>query len=645
MVKKMIFLLVFVLSCAFFGCSASTDNDEVDVPDDENGAISDGNSSETNDSDSDNSASQSGDGDISERPDSDSDNGNSQEQPDTDTTPVTTNCNPGMKVCDASDPSSIFLCKDDGSGVETPAVEKCGEGYSCLNGNCHPGACLSGNGYEGCEFYTAKLNNSATGKDTFSVAFANANPEKTATIQFFKVTGEGTEEPIPSFEYCEQVEKSSFFGSYNDMDCKNHDSSFTITVPPQSTVMVTPTKEQRMLDGTAASYLSFHIVSDFPVIAYQFNPYYNNSYSNDASLLFPTTRLGTEYYVATYESQKGYDGNGAAYFTVIGAFNTNVELEITPTAAIPAGNGIPGTAAGVPMVVELKAGEVLNIENASKFDDFTGTKVACKNPNQNCAPFVVFGGHACAYVPRTKGYCDHLEHQLMPVNRWGMNYVVVKTKPRSYARDVVRIVAGFDETEVTVSIIDDNHENGSTQTVSLNAGQKHEFDIVQHDTDSDWFQPGTANITATKPVQVVQFMSGAEDISSSCADTSPGSSHSGCNGDPAMTIVPPVEQYRQEYFFFSTSLDDYSNSSEYTENYVSVVTDDGSEITLDESTPSPRMSGTIINTDKRFYIFDLDDYFMSHHLSCTKPCGIQVYGWSMDISYMYPGGLDLKMLK
>jgi hypothetical protein len=36
---------------------------------------------------------------------------------------------------------------------------------------------------------------------------------------------------------------------------------------------------------------------------------------------------------------------------------------------------------------------------------------------------------------------------------------------------------------------------------------------------------------------------------------------------------------------------------------------------------------------------------MSHHLTCTKPCGIQVYGWSMDISYMYPGGLDMKLLQ
>ncbi|MBP5435085.1 hypothetical protein J6Z39_04610 [bacterium] len=655
MKKISILTLIAMAVFAFVGCSA---DDEEDLPTGADTGSTSG--SDTGDTQTDTQADTSADtgetgntsADTGSNPGSDTgdtpadtgDNTDTAGDTSADTGSTTTFCTPGTKIC-GSQPNAVYICNADGSAAEPEPVETCPEGYSCLNGNCHPGACLSGNGYEGCEFYTAKLNNMATGKDTFSVAFANANPEKTATIQFFKVTGEGTEEPIPNFEYCEQVVKSFLGMEYNDMDCKNHDSSFTITVPPQSTVMVSPTKEQRMLEGTAASFLSFHIVSDLPIIAYQFNPYYNNSYSNDASLLFPTTRLGTEYYVASYESQKGYDGNGVAYFTVIGAFDTNVELEITPTAAIPAGNGIPGTAAGVPMTVELKAGEVLNIENAAKFDDFTGTKVACKKPNQNCAPFVVFGGHACAYVPRNKGYCDHLEHQLMPVSRWGRNYVVVKTKPRSYARDVVRIIAGFDGTDVTVTILDDNHESGPTQTVSLNAGQKYEFDIIQHDTNSDWFQPGTANITATQPIEVVQYLSGAEDISYDCADDSPGSSHSGCNGDPAMAIVPPVEQYRQEYFFFSTSLDDSSNSSEYTENYVSVVTDEGSEIALDESTPEPRMSGKIVNTEKHFYIYDLDDYFMSHHLTCSKPCGIQVYGWSMDISYMYPGGLDMKMLQ
>ena len=148
--KKVIFLIfVFVSVFMFAGCTASDDEEEeLVVPDGDGGeVISDGDSSGTNDSDN----SQSSDTDTVV-PDADSDGGNSQEQPDTDTTPVTTYCNPGMKVCDSSDPDSVFLCKEDGSGVETPAVEKCAEGYSCLNGNCHPGACLSGDGYERCRF-------------------------------------------------------------------------------------------------------------------------------------------------------------------------------------------------------------------------------------------------------------------------------------------------------------------------------------------------------------------------------------------------------------------------------------------------------------------------------------------------------------
>lgn len=643
--KKLSLLALSLIFLLFAGCAANDDEEEVDT------TAGDTTSADTTPSDTGDTAADTGDtaadtGDTAaDTGDTTSDTGDTAADtaPDTgDTGSITTFCTPGTRICGPM-ASGIYLCNADGSAPEAEPIETCGEGLSCLNGDCQPGACLSGNGYEGCEFYTAKLNNLSTSKDSFSIAFANST-DQIATIRFYETTGEGTEIPIQNFEYCERVTKSSLFGDYDDMDCKKHESSFTITVPAKDTVMITPTKEDRIVKKTGSSYLSYHIKSDIPIIAYQFNPSYNNSYSNDASLLLPVTRLGIEYYVASYEDQNGYDGNGAGYFTIVGAYQTNVELEITPTAAIPAQNGIPGTSPGVPMVVELKAGQVLNIENANKFDDFTGTRVACKNPNQNCAPFVVFGGHACAYVPRSKGYCDHLEHQLLPTSRWGRNYVVVKSKPRSYARDFVRVIAANDQTSVTVGIKDDSNKNGSEKTVVINKGDKYEFELKQHDDGGDWFKPGSANITADKPVEVVQYLTGAEDIGGSCADDGPGSSHSGCMGDPAMTIVPPVEQFRQEYYFFSAELEG-SSSDDATENFVSVVAAADAEITLNESSPSPRFTGTIYNTNMVYYVFDIDSYFMNHHLTCSKPCGIQIYGWNMDISYMYVGGLDLKMLQ
>ena len=632
------------------GC-ASSDEDK----DDELLTDQDGNTAESDDKDitETGDSGQSDESNTSNDNDSGQSDGDSEAVPDNDSTPVATNCNPGMKMCDASDPTSIFRCKDDGSGVDTTPVEKCGEGQLCYSGICANSACASvGSSYLGCDFYTAKLYNGRksekiTSKESFSVAIANSHPTEIATIEFFKTMEDGSETKVENFEYCYKVTKPSIFGEYDDMECKNHDSSFIITANPQETILITPLKEDRMLVGTAASFLSYHIKSDFPVIVYQFNPFYNLS-SNDASLVLPSNTLGSEYFVAAYQDETNVGSDGPAYFTIIGAYDTNVELEITPTADIAASGKIPGTAKGVPMTVEIAKGEVLNIVTTTGKADFTGTKISCKNPLSKCAPVAVFGGHGCADIPSDRGYCDHIEHQLLPVNRWGNKYAVVKTKPRTYARDFVRITAAVDGTNISIKIKDEEYQNDVEKPVTLNAGQFYEYELNYIDDGGSWFTSGTSFIEADKPVQVTQYLSGAEDIDSDCRSSDYGSSHKYCFGDPAMTIIPPVEQFRNEYYFFAYSVEN-TDTDGGNANFVEVITNPGVEITLDGETPTPamdgEMQGTVYGSDKVYYIFELDSWFMSHHLKCSGSCGILVYGWGMDVSYMYPGGLDLSIIQ
>ena len=159
------------------------------------------------------------------------------------------------------------------------------------------------------------------------------------------------------------------------------------------------------------------------------------------------------------------------------------------------------------MSVEIARGEVLNIISTAGGDDFTGTKISCKNPDSKCAPFAVFGGHGCADIPKDRGYCDHIEHQLLPVSRWGNRYAVVKTKPRTYARDFVRVTAAADETNVSIKIKDEEYKNGTEKTVTLNAGDFHEYELNYLDDGGSWFTSGTSFIEADKPVQVTQYLS------------------------------------------------------------------------------------------------------------------------------------------
>lgn len=584
--------------------------------------------------------------DDSETPDNNSNipDSDNQEIPDNENPSLT--CTPGTRVCIPSDRYSVYECSEDGSGVDQTPVEKCEDGKVCFYGKCTTEACAgAGSGYEGCEFYTAKLYNGrktekVTEHDSFSVAIANTHPTLTATIKLMKTLDDGTETHVEKFAYCYKTEKNDIFGNpYDAMDCDDKEAGYIIEVPPKEIILVTPRKDDRMLVGTSANYLSYRIESDVPVTVYQFNPFDNLS-SNDASLLFPSKKLGTDYYVSTYEDQTGVGSDGPGYFTVVGVYDMDVELEIIPTVEIKGGNGIPASPAGTPFNITVKKGQVLNITSGNNLDDLTGTRIHCKDQTKNCSPFVVFGGHGCANIPKDRGYCDHLEHQLMPVNRWGKHYAIVKTRPREKERDVIRIIASEDNTNVKISIKDDKQEAGNEVNITLNQGQWHQYEIYYF--WGDGFDPGSSFIEADKPVQVVQYLSGSEDQSFDCRDSGVGSSHDGCYGDPAMSIIPPIEQFKNEYFFFSSSV---AGEDDGNQNFVQVVTDPGVIATLDETTPVPVKEGTVYGSNKIFYIFELDEDFMRHELTCTGSCGILVYGWGMDVSYMYPGGLDLRVLK
>ncbi|MDX9806552.1 MAG: IgGFc-binding protein [bacterium] len=633
--KKTFIFIIFAITVFFLSCT----KDEESVSENEN--IND---SEATDKDP------SADGDSAGSDTENSDDNSSKTDDDSKETPDNENpsitCTPGMRVCNPSDNDAVYECNAEGTGLNETPVETCEEGLVCFFGKCESAACASsGSSYEGCEFYTAKLYNGrktelVTEHDSFSVAIANTHPTLTATIKLLKTLPDGTETPVSEFAYCYKTVENDIFGNpYDAMKCDNKDSGFAITIPPKEIILVTPRKDDRMLIGTSASFLSYHIQSDVPVTIYQFNPFENLS-SNDASLLFPSKKLGTDYYVSTYEDQTGVGSDGPGYFTVIGVNNMDVELEIVPTVEIKGGGGIPASPAGTPFNVTVRKGEVLNITSGNNLDDLTGTRIYCKNPLNNCVPFAVFGGHGCANIPKDRGYCDHLEHQLLPVNRWGQRYAVVKTRPREKERDVIRIVASEDSTNVKIKTMDDKQESGNEFNVTLNKGQWHQYEIYYF--WGDGFDPGSSFIEADKPVQVVQYLSGSEDQSFDCRDSTTGSSHTGCYGDPAMSIIPPVEQFRNEYFFFSSSV---KGEDDGNENFVQVVTDQGVFVTLDETTPVPVKQGTVYGSDKIFYIFELDEDFMRHQLNCTGPCGILIYGWGMDVSYMYPGGLNLRVLK
>ena len=236
---------------------------------------------------------------------------------------------------------------------------------------------------------------------------------------------------------------------------------------------------------------AIHVTADDDVVVYGLN---RTRETTDAYLAQPTDTQGTRYRVM------GYGGLPGSLFSVVASRNAT-DVTITPAVAVEE------HAAGVPFSVRLDAGETYELE-ATAGSDLTGTLVA------STAPVAVFGGHRCAFVPVDFFACNHLIEQLPPVTAWGRSYVTAPLAGRR--QDTLRILADADATAVVIQ------SSGGSQTITLNAGQRHEF-LTGEPT----------SITADKPVLVAQFSNGSQ-----FDDTV---------SDPFMVVVPPYEQYLTSY--------------------------------------------------------------------------------------------------
>jgi hypothetical protein len=189
---------------------------------------------------------------------------------------------------------------------------------------------------------------------------------------------------------------------------------------------------------------AYHLVSSVPVAVYQFNAieYAGKggppgkdwskcttvclgvsecfSYTNDASLLLPSTAWTGNYRVAgpiawTKPAEEGSTAfTFPPYFVLTGATDgTKVTVKLGSAGTIVAGGGIANVPAGGSATFDLAAGEAIEVIGTG---DLSGTLIKATNPIQ------VITGIACAYVPGDKPACDHLEESLLPVETLGKRY-------------------------------------------------------------------------------------------------------------------------------------------------------------------------------------------------------------------------------
>jgi hypothetical protein len=375
------------------------------------------------------------------------------------------------------------------------------------------------------------------------------------------------------------------------------------TVAPGAVQPIFPQSDgfpDQSLDYSGIAMGAYHLTSTLPITAYQFNPLDNvHVFSNDASLLLPSTTFDKSYYVASYPTAtrrpNTNDYNG--FVTVVASAPGTTTVTVTTTAGVRAGEGVPAFAAGSPQMFTLSQFQTLNLE-AVQGGDLTGSLVSASQP------IGVFGGHESAFVgptPSTAPCCaDHLEDQIFPMSTWGEHYELGLSPPRTpLTPDVIRIVAERANTTITT-----NPSIGTCPT--LGPGQFCELDVT-----------GDVDVTASQPVLVAHYITGNNGAGAA-------------DGDPSLSFAVPVEQFRTSYAFLIPQ--------QYATNAIAIVAPVGGSVSLDATDVTSQLASFASGGYKagRFTIGP-----GAHSLDCPDKCSVDVYGYGHDVSYMFAGGLDL----
>lgn len=384
-----------------------------------------------------------------------------------------------------------------------------------------------------------------------------------------------------------------------------------------------------------AKRAAFHLTSDAPVTVYQFNaleyqgaggPAGKNwasclgnqpcpqtflpvgcfSFSNDASLLLPSTTLTTNYRVMGVHGLDIGGGQGIGSYVSITATEDNTEVTFQSTARTFAGGSLPAMTPGQSRSLTMQAGDVEQIV-AEPTSDLSGSLV------QSTKPVQVIAGIPCVQTPLGVQACDHIEESVFPAETLGTRYFVTRpTGPTGGAvQHVVKIYGNVDGTALT-------YPSGPPAGAPsmINAGQVADLGVVNQDFE----------VTGTSEFGVGMFMVGGELLGGAVGEA---------KGDPSFTLASSVEQYRTKYVFLAP--DDYDAS------YVDIVMPMTAGVTIDGSpVPAPTPIGGSGFGIARAKLTNANG---GHHvLNSSEAVGIQVMGYGSYTSYHYPGGLDLQAI-
>lgn len=274
------------------------------------------------------------------------------------------------------------------------------------------------------------------------------------------------------------------------------------------------------LEGSVKQSKGILVSANDEVVIYGVN---KQRYSNDAFLGLPTDVLGTEYYTVTY-----YPPYREAQICVVGVTDsTQVTIKLSSCSTCGSVTyGGKTYSKGNTLTVTLNRFDAIQLQSKG---DLTGAYIS------STKPVSVFSGNKKTKTG-TGGSQDHLVEQMIPVDTWGKKFITVPTPARTTG-DFFKFIASEDSTKIVYKCNKNNKISTNDFTLSKSGDQK------QITIDSKAY----CYITSDKAIMVAMI------VKSQLSSSEPA--------DPAMIIIPPVEQYAADYTFTTPkySLGSYAN--------------------------------------------------------------------------------------
>lgn len=566
-----------------------------------------------------------------------------------------TPCLPNEATCDGLD---VLRCDAEGqtrSKVEACAADK---GVACRRGIC-TNLCDEASKQRsnvGCEYWGVDLDNAVTGQGNaaaqqYAVVVSNVEPDLVATVTVDEdVSAPGEPQRLRTVATARVGPRSL---EVFKLGPKEVDGSAPGTFDTGT--------------HTALSRGAYRVRSDVPLVAYQFNPLENvNVFSNDASLLYPTAALGgggRAYVIAGWPQTIAISENPAqsfgvnlrAFLAIVGT-QPDTRVKIKTTARVVPGGPLPdGIPRGGEAELTLQPFEVLNLETGDFNADFTGTLIDATGP------VAVFPGSEASDAPffatlATRSCCaDHLEDQAIPLRSVGKRYVIGRVPNRARAIQAAGgAISPFQESEYYRVVAT---QPGVTQITTTLPAPLDKFELDGEGASRTLMVFQDFVLTASQPVILADVQASQE--AAGVVRGLPG-------GDPSLTFLSPVEQWRSDYVLLTPD--------KYAFDFLVITAPFGAQVYVDglpvdgkvcELAPADGLDEKARKAkNPPFVVYRCQLSFPAidpqrappsnvlpgkqndgvHRVQSDYPVGVLVWGFDSFVSYAYAGGTELRDL-